>query len=110
MDLIDQYGKNALRYPIRKKLLTLRNERLAHRQTEASVGAADASDSEIEEFYQDNSTLVSQLLHLVEAMVYDPGETAEVYRHHAAYFWAGVRGERKIGHPDYRALYSAENI
>jgi hypothetical protein len=27
----------------------------------------------------------------------------DVYRYHASFFWAAVRGERSEGHPNYRA-------
>jgi hypothetical protein len=37
------------------------------------------------------------------ATAYDPNETGGVYRHHAELFWAGVKGERTEGHPNYRA-------
>ena len=86
---------------MREKLLKLRHERLAHRLTEASaVTGADATDAEIEFFYQDISTLIRLLLTLVMAVAYDPKEAAEVYRHYATLFWAGVRGERTEGPPE----------
>ena len=64
---------------------------------------ADATDVEIESFYQDNSELIRLLLSLVEADVYDPKDTAEIYRHYATFFWAGMRGEQTEGHPNYSA-------
>jgi hypothetical protein len=87
-----------------KKLKALRNKRLAHRDTRAlAATGAVPIDAEIESFYQDMSKLISLLLHLVKGHGYDPQQTAEVYRFHAAFFWAAVRGERTEGHPNYRA-------
>jgi hypothetical protein len=67
------------------------------------VTTADATDVEIESFYQDNSELIHLLLSLVERIAYDPNDTAETYHFYASFFWAGVRGERTEGHPNYRA-------
>jgi hypothetical protein len=102
--LVKKYSKGGSHSAVREKLLTLRHERLAHRQTEASAATgADATDEEIESFYQDISTLIRILLSLVVAVGFEPQEAAEVYRHYATLFWAGVRGERDEGHPNYRA-------
>jgi hypothetical protein len=49
------------------------------------------------------SELIRLLLSLVMAVAYNPEDTGHVYRHHAKFFWAGVRGERTEGHPSYRA-------
>ena len=58
---------------MREKLWNLRNERLAHRQAKITEATgADATDEEIETFYQDMSELIRLLLHLVEAHAYDP--------------------------------------
>jgi hypothetical protein len=72
-----------------KKLRSLRNERLAHRQVEAKARAtgATATDEEIEEFYQDNSKLVHILLSIFNAMAYDPEDTAKVFGFYASHFW-----------------------
>lgn len=72
-----------------KKLLSLRNERLAHRQVETKARAtgATATDEEIEEFYQDNSKLVHILLSVFNAMAYDPEDTARVFGFYAIHFW-----------------------
>lgn len=87
-----------------KKLKTLRNKRLAHRDLRplAATGAVPV-DTEIESFYQDMSKLISLLLHLVKAHGYDPQQAAEVFRFYATHFWAPVRGERTQGHPSYRS-------
>ncbi len=45
------------------------------------------------------SKLIRLLMSLVIGEAYDPAETGEVYKHHAKFFWAGVRGERTEGHP-----------
>lgn len=72
-----------------KKLRSLRNERLAHRQAETKGRAtgATATDEEIEEFYQDNSKLVHILLSIFNAMAYDPEDTAKVFGFYASHFW-----------------------
>jgi hypothetical protein len=101
--LLNKYMEGGSHNAILKKLLALRHERLAHRQlTPAIPTGATATDEEIEEFYQDNSTLIHVLLSLVKAMGYDPQETAGVYRHYAGLFWASARGEKTEGHPNYR--------
>jgi hypothetical protein len=73
-----------------KKLRSLRNERLAHRQVETKARAtgATATDEEIEEFYQDNSNLVHILLSIFNAMAYDPEDTAKVFGFYASHFWS----------------------
>jgi AbiU2 len=90
--LIDKYitsdGAGRLVY---EKLRALRNERLAHRQVteaeEAEVTGATTTDEEIEGFYHDNSKLVHILLGTVNAMAYDPQDTAEVFGFYANHFW-----------------------
>lgn len=102
--LVDKYSKNGTHYAVLENLHGLRHKRLAHRQIEAiPVATADSTDVEIEAFYQDNSELIHLLLGLVKGVAYDPKEAAEVYRCYAAFFWAGVRGERTEGHPNYPA-------
>jgi hypothetical protein len=101
--LIAKYSKDGSHSAVRDKLKTLRDERLAHRQIEAAATGPNATDGEIESFYQDTSELVRLLLSLVEALASDPQDAAEVDRHYATLFWAGVRGERTEGHPNYRA-------
>ena len=86
--LLNKYMEGGSHRAVLEKLLALRNERLAHRQlAPATATAADATDGEIEEFYQDNSKLISILLSLVNAMAYDPQDTAKVYRLYASHFW-----------------------
>jgi hypothetical protein len=98
--LVDKYSKGGSHYAVLQNLRRLRHERLAHRQTEAMP--VTAADVEIESFYQDNLELIHLLLGLVAGVAYNPNDTAEVARHYAAFFWAGVRGERTEGHPNYR--------
>lgn len=102
--LIRKYCEGGDGYAAFKKLRTLRHERLAHRQT-APINAtlADATDKEIESFYEDNLELIRLLLSLVLATAFDLKEAADVYRHHAKFFWVNVRGERTEGHPNYRS-------
>lgn len=104
IQLVNKYMEGGVRDVVLKKLLRLRHERLAHHQlVPATATGANASDKEIEEFYQDNLTLIHILLSVVNAMAYDPEDTAKVYRHYASYFWAGARGEQTEGHPNYRS-------
>jgi AbiU2 len=103
IQLVNKYKQGGSRDAVLKKLRTLRHERLAHRQLAVTTPTgASATDDEIEEFYQDNSKLIGILLSLVKAIAYDPDDTAKVFRHYAKQFWAGTRGERTEGHPNYR--------
>ena len=70
--------------------------------TEAATDPS-ASDEEIEAFYRDNSEIIRLLLSAVNALAYNPAKAGEVFRHDAAHFWAGTRGEQTEGHPNYRA-------
>lgn len=102
--LVQKYSEGGSGFAVIEKLRVLRHERLAHRQTmQSSETRVDASDQEIEAFYEDNLELVSLLLSLVMATAFDLTEAAGVYRHHAKFFWANARGERTEGHPNYRA-------
>jgi hypothetical protein len=101
--LINKYMEGGSHDAVLKKLLALRHERLAHRQLAPTTATgANATDEEIEEFYQDNSKLIHILFSLANATAYDPEDTAKVYRHYASHFWAGARGEQTEGHPNYR--------
>lgn len=101
--LIDKYLNGGSHNGVLENLKTLRDQRLAHRQLEpAAVSGASSTDKEIEEFYRDTAKLIHILMSLVNATAYDPEEAAEVYRHYAAHFWVGARGERTEGHPNYR--------
>jgi hypothetical protein len=102
--LVGRYDEDG---PARDTLLHLRHLRdkeLAHRQVRESVSptAASTTDKEIEAFYVDMSRAIHLLRLAVEDTDYRPEETAELRRRHAALFWAGVRGERTEGHPDYK--------
>jgi hypothetical protein len=103
VQLVRKYLEGGSRKAVLDKLLTLRHEELAHRRVAPSEATgANATDEEIEEFYQDNLSLVRNLLTLVNATAYDPEEHARVVRHYAGHFWAGVRGEQTEGHPNRR--------
>jgi len=103
VQLVNKYMEGGSHATVLKKLQALRHERLAHRQlAPTTTPGASATDEEIEEFYQDNSKLIHILLSVVNAMAYDPEDTAKVYRHYAGHFWAAARGERTEGHPNYR--------
>jgi hypothetical protein len=98
VQLIHKYMEGGARHAVLKKLSALRHERLAHRQlaSAASTGA-NATDEEIEEFYRDNAELVHLLLSLVNAMAYNPEDTAKVFRHYAGCFWGRVQNREGKG-------------
>lgn len=101
--IADKYARGGSGYAALERLKTVRNERLAHHQLEATASPTkNATDQEIEDFYLDNSELVRLLLSLVTATAYNPQEGAEVHRTYARNFWASVKGERTEGHPFYR--------
>jgi hypothetical protein len=105
IELVDQYSNGGLRQNILEKVLKLRHERLAHRNVKAEAEASlDADDGDVETFFQHNAKLIQLLLHIVSGIGYDPNDTAEVYGLHAKLFWAGVRGERTEGHPNFRPV------
>jgi hypothetical protein len=94
--LVSKYMEGGAHHTVFKNLLALRHERLAHRQLTAAVApGANATDEEIEEFYQDNSKLIHILLGLVNAMAYDPEDTAKVFRYYASCFWAAFQKSGK---------------
>jgi hypothetical protein len=103
-EIIGSYAEGGSRYATLKKLKTLRDEHLAHRQvtpTPVKADGANTIDEEIEAFYQDMSRLIQCLRFAVENTDSDPEETAKLRGRHAAFFWAGVRGERTEGLPNY---------
>jgi hypothetical protein len=92
--LVDKYiNDDGAGRAVYKKLQSLRNERLAHRQvkTKARATGATATDEEIEDFYQDNSKLVHILLSIFNAMAYDPEDTARVFGFYASHFWGAFQ-------------------
>jgi hypothetical protein len=75
---------------------------LAHHQLKPTTEKGpDATDAEIESFYQSNLKLVPALLHVI-GIGYSTEESADIHRRYAKLFWASMRGERTQGHPDYR--------
>jgi hypothetical protein len=104
--LLRKYAAKGSHERVLKSLRTFRNERLAHRQRAPSkLPKPNHSDSEIEVLYQDTAKLIALLLSLVEAVSYDPSESAKVYSTYAKYLWASVRGETTEGHPNFRPPY-----
>lgn len=86
--LIAKYMEGGPRNNVLKTLRALRHKRLAHRQaSQATAPGPSATDEEIEEFYQDNSKLIHILLSLVNALAYDPQDTAGVFSFYAKSFW-----------------------
>lgn len=94
-ELIAKYMEGGPRNNVLKTLRTLRHKRLAHRQASVTTApGASATDEEIEEFYQDNSKLIHILLSLVNAMAYDPQDTAGVFGFYAKSFWERLQPAR----------------
>lgn len=111
--LIAAYSQCGVAYHVVQKLRTLRNRRLAHHEIRFSVtevSKATPTDEEIEGFYQDMSKLVHLLCLAIDHVHYDPEETASIRRRHAVLFWAGVRGKRTAGHPNYICGAAMTNI
>jgi hypothetical protein len=103
LSLVRKYADGGSGRVAFKKIKALRDERLAHRQAcDASTARDDLDDKEVEAFYEDSLSVVTTLLSLVLAKAFNLNEAGDVYRHHAKFFWAGVRGERTEGHPNYR--------
>lgn len=104
----EQYCPGGSRRAVLEDLRRLRHEHMAHRHVKPSKPSKPngpaATDEQIEAFYQDTMKLVGKLLRVLLGVAYDFAETANVYSRPAALFWASVRGERREGHPDYRAL------
>jgi hypothetical protein len=104
LGLVNKYSEGGVNHAVLEKIRALRNERLAHRQVKpATTPRPDVTDDEFDSFYIDNLELVRLLLTLVLARAFDLSEAADVYSHHAKYFWINARGERTPGHPNYRA-------
>lgn len=113
LELLNKYAEGGSAAQIKRKIVSLRNEQLAHRQLpsvaelikeEDGAQSSDgkwANQNEVENFYQDTLELVSLLLNLVHGLGYDFAETTKVCKHHAHYFWDGTRSERVQGHPRY---------
>lgn len=99
---IAQYLDGGEKFAAIERLRVVRNKRLAHRDLETPPDAVDPTDDEVVQLYLDTLALVTDLLHLVNGKAFDLRDAAGVYAHHARYFWAGTRGERTEGHPNYR--------
>lgn len=104
--LVGKYTKGGGRHSAFRKLEVLRHINLAHRQAlPAKKEQVDATEEEIESFYQDSLQTVELLLSLVLGRAFSLAEdAANVYKHHAGHFWAAARGERTSGHPNYRPV------
>jgi hypothetical protein len=103
--LLNKYMDGGSHHAVFEKLLALRHERLAHHQlVPAAATGANATDEEIEEFYQDNSKLIQILLSVVNAMAYDPQDTAKVYSHYASCFWERVTTRLSASQSDVQQL------
>lgn len=86
-------------------LRTLRNQRLAHFDTRASVAAnADVEDDLIGPYLRQTAAVIAKLSSLALRTAYDPMDTEQVFAHYARFFWAGVSGERTKVHPLFRQI------
>ncbi len=103
LPLIEKYLPGGQGFHTFKNLRILRDQRLAHHKINGAASLVDPTDDGIEQFYRDTLDLVSHLLHVVNGVACDVGESASMFAFYAQYFWAGVRGERTDGHPDYRS-------
>lgn len=105
LNLIRKYQDGGTGYAALERIRLLRHERLAHRQAVDSPVRIDPSDTEIDALYEDSLTLVTLLQSLILGRDFNLDKEAGcVYRHHASFFWASVRGEQTAGHPNYRPL------
>lgn len=104
-DLVNKYFEGGSHNDVRKDLLQLRHERLAHRQlAQPDATVTGGLDDALEEFYSDTSKVIHLLMSLANATAYQPDETGRVYERYAAQFWMGVRSEREPGHPNFRGI------
>lgn len=102
ISLIEKYLEGGIGHATFLKIRALRDEHLAHRQiTPSKASFADATDKDIEFFYEDTLEIVRLLLSLVLAVAFDLSEASKVYSHHAKFFWINARGERTEGHPNF---------
>jgi hypothetical protein len=102
VQIIRKYQEGGAGHQTIEKLTDLRHQRLAHRQVAPAEVTLEDDAPAIELLYQDMATLIRLLLHVVLRTSYEPRETVGVFAHHARFFWAGVRGERTEGHPNYK--------
>jgi hypothetical protein len=85
--LIRKYGENGSGHEAFKRIRALRDERLAHRQTDnASTARQDPDDTEVEAFYDDSLSAVTLLLSIVLAKAFELSGAGDVYRRHANFF------------------------
>jgi len=104
ISILEKWSRGGSQNAARERFKALRNQFLAHRQVELSVSDGDGlSDQEVEEYFSDTSKLIELLLNLCLAVSYNPADTGDTYRRAAELFWAGVRGEKTEGHPNFIA-------
>ena len=102
ISILDKWSQDGDRNAIRKRFKALRNQFLAHRQVSLSFSDEDGlSDEEVNEYYNDTSEVINLLLNICLAVTYNPSDTGNAYRKAAELFWAGARGERTDGHPNF---------
>jgi hypothetical protein len=102
--IIRSYEEGGARHSSFLRFQALRNQRLAHRQVRTSPtepGGPDDFDAVIQSFYEDMLRLIQLLLLAINGTSYDPAAATIVHSRHAVLFWAGVKGERTEGHPNY---------
>lgn len=105
--IISKYDESGSGRQTFEYLKNLRNERLAHREVKEHADVAEgpnATDDDIEGFYQDTLTVIRLLKAVVEQTSYSPEQTASIFNRNAMLFWAGAKGERTEGHPNFRKI------
>lgn len=92
--IIRKYDEAASDRQTFEYLRNLRNERLAHREVKERAEVAEgknATDDDIERFYQHTLEVIRLLKAVVEQTSYDPEQTASIFSRNAVFFWAGVK-------------------
>ncbi|MFG1374676.1 hypothetical protein V5F32_21070, partial [Xanthobacter oligotrophicus] len=102
-DMINQYSKGGAKNHIIIDIKKLRHEVLAHRNMGSNrLTGPNSTDEEIDLFYNDNAKIIQIIMSVALATAFNPLESCGVFKHYASFFWAGVRGERVEGHPQFR--------
>lgn len=94
LKVVALYEQGGPKCTVKKRILSVRNQELAHRQVDDGNRVAIFwDDSEIEQLYLDTLYIAETLLELVLLRGFDLSGVASVYAHHARHFWDGVRGD-----------------
>ena len=83
-----KYQDGGSGYEVFKKIRTIRNHHLAHREYKITeIASVSAEDQGIEDFYSDTLEIVKHLVALVLATACDLDGTVDLCRNHATLFW-----------------------